>query len=80
MDNEEENIIVIFSNLFNAIHAFTNVEMELILMIRYYQNRKKNILTNLILDKNYEQTVSKRKIAERKYWIRPGKDRYWWKR
>ena len=52
MNNEEENIIVVFSNLFNVIHAFTNVETELILIIRYYQNRIKNILTKSLGSNN----------------------------
>ena len=78
MNNDEEEIAVIFSNLFNAVHAFTNLQMELILLIRYYQKKKKYIQNNFLLETNYKQTVTKRKNTERKYWIRPGKDRYWW--
>ena len=36
MDNEEDIEIIIFMNSFNAVHTFTALKIEIILMMRNY--------------------------------------------
>ena len=40
--------------------------------------RKKRYTNILLLQPNDKYKVVKRKPAVRNYWVRPGKDRYWW--
>ena len=42
IDSEEDNFVTILMNLFNAIYAFTALQMEIILMMRAYDNNSKN--------------------------------------
>ena len=40
-DSEEDNVVMIFMNSFNAIYAFTTLQMKIILIMRtYYKNNK----------------------------------------
>ena len=77
MDTEED-ILAIYINLINMINAFTKLQMDLIFSIRNYYKKKKVIRNILLLQPNDKHKVVKRKPAVRKYWVRPGKDRYWW--
>ena len=78
MDTEEEDISAIYINLFDMVNAFTNLQMDLIFSIRNYY-KKKNVSRNILLYQASEKSrVVKRKPAVRKYWVRPGKDRYRW--
>ena len=43
MDSEEDNVIIIFMNSFNAVDAFTALIMEVILIMRTYQNNNQNL-------------------------------------
>ena len=42
MDSEEDIVIIIFMNSFNAIHTFTAFKMEIILMMWTYYNNNQN--------------------------------------
>ena len=42
INSEEDNAVTIFMNSFNAVHAFTSLQMEIILMMRIYYNNNKN--------------------------------------
>ena len=76
--DREEDISAIYINLINMINAFTNLQMGLIFSIRNFYKKKKVLRNNLLLQANEKCKVVKRKPAVRKYWVRPGKDRYWW--
>ena len=40
-DSEEDNVVMIFMNSFNAIYTFTTLQMKIILIMRtYYKNNK----------------------------------------
>ena len=78
MDREEEDISSIYINLINMINAFTNLQMGLIFSIRNFYKKKKVLRNILLLQANEKYKVVKMKPAVRKYWVRPGKDRYWW--
>ena len=43
MDSKENNIVAILINLFNTAHAFTILQIELILMMRTDYNNNENI-------------------------------------
>ena len=43
MNSEEDIVIIIFMNSFNAIHTFTALKMEIILMMRTYYNSDQNL-------------------------------------
>ena len=60
------------------INAFTNLQMGLIFSIRNFYKKKKVLRNILLLQANEKYKVVKMKPAVRKYWVRPGKDRYWW--
>ena len=56
MDSEEDNLVTILMNLFNAVHAFTTLQMEITSMIRIYYNNK-NIQNSRCLDANYKKSI-----------------------
>ena len=43
MNSEEDIVIIIFINSFNAIHTFTALKMEIVLMMRTYYNSDQNL-------------------------------------
>ena len=43
MDSEEDIVIIIFMSSFNAVHTFTALKMEIILMIRTSYNNNQNL-------------------------------------
>ena len=43
MDSEEDIVIAIFMNSFNAVHTFTALKMEIVLMMRTYYNSNQNM-------------------------------------
>ena len=43
MDSEEDIVIIIFINSFNAVYTFTALKMEIILMMRTYYNSHQNL-------------------------------------
>ena len=43
MDSEEDIVIAIFMNSFNAVHTFTALKMEIVLMMRTYYNNNQNM-------------------------------------
>ena len=42
MDSEEDNVVIIFMNSFNAVHALIVFQMEIILLMWSYYNNKQN--------------------------------------
>ena len=42
MDSEEDNVVIIFMNSFNAVHALIAFQMEIILLMWSYYNNKQN--------------------------------------
>ena len=40
MASEEDNVVTIFMNSFNAVHVFTNLQIEIILIVWTYCNDK----------------------------------------
>ena len=54
------------------------LQMDLIFSIRNFHKKKKIIQNILLLQPNDKLNVIKRKLDVRKYWVRPGKGRYWW--
>ena len=61
MDSEEDNVVTIFINLLNAVHAFTTHQIEIISMMRTYHNKNKNIQNSFYLETNTKKILSKRK-------------------
>ena len=43
MDIEEDIVIAIFMNSFNAVHTFPALKMEIVLMMRTYYNNNQNM-------------------------------------
>ena len=43
MDSEEDIVIIIFINSFNAVYTFTALKMEIILMMWTYYNSHQNL-------------------------------------
>ena len=43
MDSEEDIVIAIFMNSFNAVHTFPALKMEIVLMMRTYYNNNQNM-------------------------------------
>ena len=68
MDGEEDNVVTTFMNLFNPVHAFAILQMEIILlMMRIYNNNNKNIQNSFYLEANYERNFIKRRIMFPKF-------------
>ena len=60
MDGEEDNVVTTFINLFNAVHAFTINQTEIISMMRTYHNKNKNIQSSFYLEATTRKILSKR--------------------
>ena len=43
MDSDEDIVITIFMNSFNAFHTYTALKMEVILMMRSYDSNNQNL-------------------------------------